>query len=129
MRTRERLEKQCAFCGKSVPNRNKYCDNLCQVRAQRKKKIEEGKADPRTIKNFLIETRGSKCWSCDSEEWMGQPIPLELEHVDGNSQNNSLDNLKILCCNCHAPTPTFKNRNKGNGRHYRRERYREGKSY
>ena len=129
MRVRERLEKQCGFCGKPIPNRNKYCDNLCQSRAQRKKKVEEGKAGPKALKSFLVETKGRKCWSCNTEEWMGQPIPLELEHIDGNSENNSLDNLEILCCNCHALTSTYKNKNKGNGRHYRRERYREGKSY
>ena len=54
---------------------------------------------------------------------------MELEHNDGNSQNNSLDNLSLICPNCHSQTPTYKGANKGNGRHYRRVRYAEGKSY
>ena len=54
---------------------------------------------------------------------------MELEHKDGNSSNNSLDNVCLLCPNCHSQTDTYKNKNKGNGRHYRRLRYSEGKSY
>lgn len=43
---------------------------------------------------------------------MGQPIPLELDHIDGNHQNNALQNLRLLCPNCHALTPTFRDKNK-----------------
>lgn len=56
-------------------------------------------------------------------------IPIELEHVDGNSNNNSLDNLKLLCPSCHSLTKTYKGMNVGNGRHNRQQRYKEGKSY
>jgi predicted HNH restriction endonuclease len=54
---------------------------------------------------------------------------LELEHKDGNGENNDLKNICLLCPNCHSQTATYKNKNKGNGRHYRRKRYSEGKSY
>jgi 5-methylcytosine-specific restriction endonuclease McrA len=56
-------------------------------------------------------------------------IPIELEHIDGNSENNTLENVKLLCPSCHSLTPTYKNANKGNGRFNRRERYKNGKSY
>jgi predicted HNH restriction endonuclease len=56
-------------------------------------------------------------------------VPIELEHIDGNSTNNELSNLKLLCPNCHSLTSTYKALNKGNGRHKRMERYKEGKSY
>ena len=56
-------------------------------------------------------------------------INVELEHIDGNSSNNTLENCILLCPNCHSLTHTYKNRNKGNGRAYRRQRYKEGKSY
>ena len=55
-------------------------------------------------------------------------LASNLEHIDGNSENNSLDNLKLLCPNCHSLTPTYKNLNKGNGRFKRMERYNKGKS-
>jgi hypothetical protein len=54
------------------------------------------------------------CEVCNTSEWMGCPIPLELDHIDGNHYNNDLTNLRIICPNCHAQTDTHagKNRNK-----------------
>ena len=49
-----------------------------------------------------------KCYSCGLSEWMGKPIPIELEHIDGQHDNNELSNLTILCPNCHAQTDTYK---------------------
>lgn len=52
-----------------------------------------------------------------------------LDHIDGDATNNHRDNLRMVCSNCDSQLPTFKSRNRGNGRHFRRERYAEGKSY
>ena len=52
------------------------------------------------------------CNKCKGREWLGQPIPLELEHRDGNPMNNQLENLELLCPNCHAQTPTYRSRNR-----------------
>ncbi len=49
--------------------------------------------------------------------------PLEIDHIDGNSENNQEDNLVLLCPNCHALTPTYKNKNLGNGRLWRKQKY------
>lgn len=54
-----------------------------------------------------------RCSSCDLTRWQGEPIPLELDHVDGDRTNNSLENLRLLCPNCHALTPTYRGRNIG----------------
>jgi Zn finger protein HypA/HybF involved in hydrogenase expression len=53
-----------------------------------------------------------KCECCRLSEWMGQPISLELDHIDGDNKNNKLDNLRVLCPNCHAQTPTYRGKNK-----------------
>jgi 5-methylcytosine-specific restriction endonuclease McrA len=53
-----------------------------------------------------------RCSDCKLDTWMDQPIPLELDHIDGNHQNNALDNLRLLCPNCHSLTPTFRGKNK-----------------
>jgi 5-methylcytosine-specific restriction endonuclease McrA len=41
---------------------------------------------------------------------MGEPIPLELHHIDGNHNNNDLSNIQLLCPNCHAQTDNFSNK-------------------
>ena len=47
----------------------------------------------------------AKCEMCNLSKWMGKSIVLELHHIDGNRYNNDLDNLQILCPNCHSLTP------------------------
>lgn len=53
-----------------------------------------------------------KCNNCELTDWLGNPIPLELEHIDGNSSNNKLENLELLCPNCHSLTDTYRGKNK-----------------
>lgn len=55
----------------------------------------------------LIYLRGQKCEKCGNTEWLGQPINLEVHHIDGNRSNNDLNNLQLLCPNCHSYTETF----------------------
>lgn len=108
-----------------------YCSVQCQKDHEWKQRILlifEGKGTKGTIKRYLLE-QGHVCNKCKLTKWNNLPIPLELEHIDGNSNNNKLENVELLCPNCHAQTPTYKSKNKGNGRHYRRIRYKEGKSY
>lgn len=52
-----------------------------------------------------------KCYKCDRTEWNDLPIPLELDHIDGDRQNNVIENLMPLCPNCHAQTSTWRGRN------------------
>ena len=55
-----------------------------------------------------------QCESCLCETWMGQPIPLELDHINGDRWDSRLENLRLLCPNCHAQTDTYRGRNIGN---------------
>ena len=64
----------------------------------------------RLIEQGLKETR---CELCGLDTWNGQPIPLELDHINGKRDDNRLDNLRVLCPNCHAQTPTYRGRNIG----------------
>jgi Zn finger protein HypA/HybF involved in hydrogenase expression len=61
----------------------------------------------RLIKEGVKEYR---CESCGLTEWLDEPIPLELEHKDGDHDNNRIENLSVLCPNCHAKTPTYRRR-------------------
>lgn len=53
----------------------------------------------------------AKCERCGNVEWEGQPIPLEVHHVNGDKTKNDIDNLQLLCPNCHALTDTYRGRN------------------
>jgi len=65
------------------------------------------------LKNRLIreEYFEHKCYKCNLTTWNDLPIPIELEHIDGNHMNNNLSNLTILCPNCHAQTDTYRGKN------------------
>lgn len=60
----------------------------------------------------IKEIREWKCERCGLTEWMGEPLSLEIHHKDGNNYNNELDNLQILCPNCHSLTDNWMSRNK-----------------
>ncbi len=74
-----------------------------------KVKFSTSQLKKRLIYESILE---NKCCKCNNEgEWMGEPIMLELDHISGNNDDNRLENLRILCPNCHSQTPTFR-RNK-----------------
>ena len=52
-----------------------------------------------------------KCEECGISEWNGKRIGLELDHISGVRSDNSLENLRLLCPNCHSQTHTFRGRN------------------
>jgi hypothetical protein len=54
-----------------------------------------------------------ECAACGGRTWHGHPIPLELDHKNGDRRDNRLENLALLCPNCHALTPTYRGRNIG----------------
>lgn len=82
------------------------------------------------VRRHLAEEQAYCCALCGgADEWQGMPLSLVLDHVDGDSTNNRRDNLRLVCPNCDSQLSTYKSRNRGRGRHSRRERYAQGRSY
>lgn len=125
--TKRKLNNFCLNCGKEIGIRSKFCGNTCYSEYETKiinEKIENGDTSfpERRYKEYLKLKYGEKCMKCGWNEInpTTEKIPVQLEHIDGNSDNNSLDNLKLLCPNCHSLTPTYGALNKGNGRSVRK---------
>lgn len=85
---------------KSKWNLEEYLQNSSNIQTNkiRIKILEEG------IKEH-------KCECCGLSSWLGQPIPLELHHKDGDRTHNELSNYQLLCPNCHAFTDSYRGRN------------------
>lgn len=65
---------------------------------------------------LILHEQNYCCLHCSLKEWMGKPLILELDHVDGNRNNNKRENLRLLCPNCHSQTDTWRGRNINSGK-------------
>jgi hypothetical protein len=55
----------------------------------------------------------AKCEVCGITEWMGNRLSFELDHIDGDRTNHKIDNIRIICPNCHSQTETYRGKNVG----------------
>lgn len=127
--SRKSEKHTCLQCGKDSHTR-KYCSITCHNEYKNTTFITKwlaGEIDPGTcdgmhvsviVKRWLKKERGDKCEICGWHEVhpVTNRVPLQLDHMDGNSLNNGPENLRLLCPNCHSLTPTFGNLNRGKGR-------------
>lgn len=102
------------------------------VQQQTYTSIENGTYSPNhygqtTMRKYLIKTRGHQCEDCKNTLWKDKPINLTVEHIDGNWKNNKLNNVQLLCWNCHSMTPTFCGKRRCGTRTKRTLIYQKGK--
>lgn len=125
----------CLYCGRGLKqSARKYCSRRCFQDHRRELWINKIKergtySSTRQGRRYMLYTQSHQCEICGRERWEGEEIPLIADHIDGNPRNHDISNMRLICPNCDAQLPTYKGRNKGNGRYYRRERYADGKSY
>lgn len=115
---RRKKEKfyNCLNCNKLTlfthRKKNLYCSNSCQgehkFKTETIPKILQGKVScPKILKRYLSITK-ENCVLCGlGSFWNGEKLSLQLDHIDGNSDNNFPENLRLLCPNCHSQTDTF----------------------
>ena len=112
---------KCQKCNTDIDHsnstKNKFCSLECFAAYQWENvsipKIEKGLGG--NYKRYLKEKNGDKCVECGQGNiWNNKPLVLQLDHIDGNSDNNNLDNLRLLCPSCHSQTDTYGNAGKGN---------------
>lgn len=105
---RDVLITQGTYTG-SGPKPNKKTDEVYFTNG-------EAKRTTWSVRNRLFKSgiKEKICECCKREFWMDKPIPLEVHHIDGDKYNNLLDNLQILCPNCHYFTDTYKTKNRKN---------------
>lgn len=118
------VKKYCKNCNKQITNCNtKYCSKDCNniyLSKIRYNDIEingfNSKSSNTSIRKHLIKKYGNRCMICDLDatSWNNKQITLIVDHIDGKCDNNSMNNLRIICPNCDSQLDTFKARNKGN---------------
>ena len=123
----------CLNCGKELDcsyGIHKYCSNKCYQDYEYKQYIERYKKDnsiakstkwgqiPKPLQRYIFTKYDIKCCICGWSKInpFTNTLPLEIDHIDGNSENNSEENLRLICPNCHSLTPTYRGANRGNGR-------------
>ncbi len=129
----------CLICNKKPKRPSyKYCSNKCQQINQYKKYIKKWKLGFENgnrgiitknissyIRRYLTKTYGEKCSLCgwNQKHPITQKVPLEVDHLNGNADDNREINLRLICPNCHSLSPNFRNLNKGKGRLWRTMKY------
>lgn len=118
----------CLCCGKSFERypylNGKFCSIECAGRYQKAKHIKLWKSGKikgtksytcsTFVREYMLQKSNFKCERCGWGEInpYTNKVPLQIHHMDGNSENNSENNLQVLCPNCHSLTENFGSRNK-----------------
>lgn len=108
----------CLGCGEKREEPLKYKPNFCSLQCFGEFRARQAydrwlAGDPvfdtrSAAKRAVVRRDGWKCSSCHLDEWLGEPIPLEVDHINGVANDHRSVNLRLLCPNCHAMTETYK---------------------
>lgn len=131
------MSRSCAGCGGALSAKQKaYCSLKCHASLRRNMIVaawQAGKISGHdayqsirdAVRDYLLAQSQFRCSQCGWGEinpWTKRST-LHIDHVDGNPENSTEANLRVLCPNCHSLTKTHGGTNRGNGRSIRRSRY------
>ena len=122
--------RECVFCKKELThpkrrNKNPHCSIKCTQNHKLSVRYELAKTNnsyinittkPATVKAIIVFKHGHKCMICGITEWRKEKVPITLDHINGNSDDWSFVNLRIICRNCDGLLPTFAGRNIGSNK-------------
>jgi len=131
----------CLNCNKKAKRSfYRYCSNKCQFTYTYKQYIKKWKLGLVSgnrgivtrnisghVKRYLIEKYGEKCSLCNwnKKNPITKRVPLDIDHINGISEDTTEKNLRLVCPNCHSLSLNFKNLNKGRGRAWRMAKYKK----
>lgn len=96
----------------SINNRHCYSHPSCKledIMVSESTYTNMNRFKERLLQSGLIK---NECYCCGLTCWNGKPITLQLDHINGNNRDNRLENLRLLCPNCHSQTSTYCGRKK-----------------
>jgi 5-methylcytosine-specific restriction endonuclease McrA len=127
-----RKDTKCKYCIKIFPSPSAAGAHSFRCHSNPQNAIRAGEIEKAKIKKYnemtysevpksykrerIFNDQNGKCNKCSLDKWLGELITLEIEHKDGNHQNNARENLELLCPNCHSLTTTWRGRNKNKGK-------------
>lgn len=112
---------RASFCNRSRGSTKKEpARTFCRQETKRQEFALGLVTKRRTLRKLISSLVGPNCSSCGQPpSWVGLPLTMTVDHLDGDAGNNLPANLRLLCPNCHSQTPTFCGRNLGRGRQAR----------
>ncbi len=120
----------CRNCGKEIKRGSKFCCNICQHDFHAKERVDKwlttgellisssGQIGRKQyVRDYIIKEQEGKCGICGIREvWNAKPLTFILDHISGDSTDNTRKNLRLVCSNCDSQLDTYKAKNRGNGR-------------
>ena len=101
--------KNCSEEFKYYPSQKEgfYCSNKCQGEHKVREAVESGDYTRCNAVTYFKHFTSYECSSCGISDWNGNALTLQIDHIDGDTSNNLVENYRYLCPNCHTQTDTW----------------------